>query len=63
VEILGQPILATTPILLNMTAPETLLWYSGSFAMHLVLGIILGVVVGHGLRPVDHLRVNFIRSG
>jgi hypothetical protein len=50
VEILSQPLLATTPILLKMTAPSTLLWYGGSFVMHLIAGIVLGAVVGHGLR-------------
>lgn len=50
VEILSQPILATTPILLNMKAPATLQWYGGSFVMHLIMSIILGVIVGYGLR-------------
>jgi hypothetical protein len=50
IEILSQPILATTPILLKMTAPETLQWYTISFVMHLILGIVLGVVVSQGLR-------------
>jgi hypothetical protein len=50
VEILSQPLLATTPILLKMTAPATLQWYGGSFVMHLIAGVILGAVVGRGLR-------------
>jgi hypothetical protein len=50
VEILSQPILATTPILLKMTVPATLQWYAGSFVMHLILAVILGTVVGYGLR-------------
>jgi hypothetical protein len=50
VEILSQPILATTPILLKMKAPETLLWFGGSFIMHLILSIVLGLIVGCGLR-------------
>ena len=49
VEILGQPILATTPILLKMTAPETLQWFGVSFVMHLIWGVVLGVVVCYGL--------------
>lgn len=36
VEILSQPMLATTPILLNMTVPVRLQWYGGSFIMHLL---------------------------
>ncbi len=49
IEILSQPILATTPILLNMTLPETLQWYSGSFVMHFIWGIVLGLVMYYGL--------------
>lgn len=51
VEILSQPILVTTPILLEMKAPATLQWFGGSFVMHFVLAIVLGVIVGYGLRP------------
>jgi len=49
VEILGQPILAAAPILLKMTAPETLQWFGVSFVMHLIWGVVLGVVVCYGL--------------
>jgi hypothetical protein len=52
VEILSQPILATTPILLKMKAPATLQWFCGSFIMHLILSIVLGLIVGYGLRSV-----------
>jgi len=51
VEILSQPLLATTPILLKMTAAATLQWYGGSFIMHMIAGAVLGAVVGRGLRP------------
>ena len=50
VEILSQPILATTPILLKMTVPAILQWYGGSFVMHLMLAVVLGTVVSYGLR-------------
>jgi NhaP-type Na+/H+ or K+/H+ antiporter len=50
VEILSQPLLATTPILLKMTTPATLQWYAGSFVMHMIAGAVLGAVVGRGLR-------------
>ena len=50
VEILSQPILVTTPILLKMETPATLQWYGGSFVMHLIMSIVLGVIVGCGLR-------------
>ena len=49
VQILSQPILASTPILLKMTATTTLLWYGGSFLMHTVLGLVLGVIMSQGL--------------
>jgi hypothetical protein len=54
VEILSQPILATTPILLKMETAATLQWFAGSFVMHLILSIVLGVIVGYGLLP-SHL--------
>ena len=50
VEILAQPILASTPILLKMTVAETLLWFGGSFVMHFIFGMVLGAVLSHGLR-------------
>ncbi len=50
VEILSQPLLATTPILLKMTTPAALQWYIGSFIMHMIAGAVLGLVVGCGLR-------------
>lgn len=50
VEILSQPLLAMTPILLKMAVPATLQWYGGSFVMHLMAGAALGAVVGRGLQ-------------
>jgi hypothetical protein len=49
-EILSQPILAMTPLLLKITATETVLWFGSSFVMHLIFGVILGVVVSYGLQ-------------
>ncbi|MBE0687047.1 MAG: hypothetical protein IH585_13740 [Anaerolineaceae bacterium] len=49
VEILSQPLLATTPILLKMSAAATLQWYVGSFFMHLIAGAVLGLVGDRGL--------------
>ncbi len=49
VQILSQPILATTPILLKMTVTKTLQWYVGSFVMHSVLGLVLGIIMSYGL--------------
>ena len=53
VEILSQPILATTPILLNYTTQETIQWFAGSFGMHFIWGVVLGAIVSIGLRPAD----------
>ena len=50
VEIVSQPILATTPILLKMTGPETWQWFGISFGMHMIWGVVLGAVVSRGLR-------------
>jgi hypothetical protein len=43
-EIVSQPMLALTPILLRMTASEALLWFDGSFGMHLIWGCVFGAV-------------------
>ena len=56
VEILSQPILATTPILLKMTAHETLQWFGVSFVMHLIWGAVLGAVVSCGLGLVTAVK-------
>ena len=50
VEILSQPLLVATPILLKMTTSDTVEWFGISFVMHLVYGIVLGVIVKFGLR-------------
>jgi hypothetical protein len=62
VEILSQPMLATAPILLKMTAPVTIQWYGGSFVMHLLLAVVLGAVVGHGLRQESTPNQNQVTS-
>ena len=50
VEIFSQPILASTPILLKMTASETLQWFGGSFVMHFLFGVVLGAVVSRSYK-------------
>ncbi len=49
-EILSQPILAMTTILLKMSAKDTLLWYAASFMMHFWFGVALGAIVCYGKR-------------
>lgn len=50
VEILSQPILAASPILLKMSLADTLQWFGVSAAMHLLWGAILGWLVSYGQR-------------
>lgn len=58
VEILAQPILATTPILLKMTSAETLQWFGFSFVMHFLWAVVLGAIMSYGLRsaPATNCR-------
>jgi hypothetical protein len=55
-EIVSQPMLALAPLLLRMTASETLLWFGGSFGMHMIWGCVFGAVWGLRMRqphPAD----------
>jgi hypothetical protein len=56
IEILSQPILATSPIILKMTASDTVQWFGISAAMHLIWGVVLGLVVSYGLRSTTVAR-------
>jgi hypothetical protein len=49
IEVLSQPILAMSPIILTMTTSQTLQWFGVSAVMHLIWGVVLGVVVSYGL--------------
>ncbi len=50
IEVLSQPIRATSPIILKMTASETVQWFGVSAVMRLIWGVVLGAVVSYGLR-------------
>ncbi len=50
VELGSQPLLALTPLLMNMGAQDTVFWYALSLGMHLLWGAVLGAVVSYGLR-------------
>ncbi len=52
-EIISQPLLAMTTILLKMSIMSTVLWYGASFVMHFLYGITLGAIVSYGLRLKD----------
>ncbi len=49
-EVLSQLILTITPVLLSMSAQETMLWYAGSFVVHMIWGFVMGVVTYYGWR-------------
>ncbi len=51
VEILSQPMLAMTPILLKMSAADTLQWYAVCLLTHLIFAAVLGSVLRYGLGP------------
>lgn len=50
IESISLPILVTAPLINTMTASDTLQWFGLSFPMHLICGVVLGVVVSYGLR-------------
>jgi hypothetical protein len=56
VEIISQPLLAAAAWVLQMTAGETAQWFGISFVMHLVYGLVLGLVAYYGLRAVPAPR-------
>jgi hypothetical protein len=51
-ELISQLLLAMTTILLKMTPIVALLWYSASFVMHFLYGVVLGVIISCGFRSV-----------
>jgi len=50
-EIMSLPLLAVASIVLRMPASEALQWFGISFVLHLVYGLVLGIIVDYGLRP------------
>jgi hypothetical protein len=50
IEVISQPIGATAPLILKMTASETLQWFGVPAVMHLIWGAVLGAVVSYGLQ-------------
>ena len=47
-EMLSQLILTMTPVLLKMPAQETIIWFAGSFVVHMIWGIVMGLVTYYG---------------
>jgi hypothetical protein len=56
VEVMSLPLLAAAAIILKMTPSETAQWFGISFVMHLVYGLVLGLVVSYGLRSAPAAR-------
>lgn len=59
-EIISQPLLATTTILLKMPVTTALLWYGASLVMHFLYGVTLGAIVWLGLdhKPRESTNLN-----
>ena len=56
IEIAGQPIIATAPLIRVMTISETVQWFGWASFMHLIYGAVLGLVVSYGLRSAIAAR-------
>lgn len=56
-EVASQPILAMAPLILPMTTSATLQWFGLSAVLHLIWGIVLGVIVSYGLRSAPLKRL------
>jgi hypothetical protein len=52
VEVMSLPLLAAGTLALRMNAADAALWFSISFVMHLVYGLVLGVVTSYGVGAV-----------
>ena len=52
VEVLSVPLLVAGTLALGMEAAAALLWFSISFVMHLVYGLVLGLVTSYGVGNV-----------
>ncbi len=56
VEIMAVPMLAVAIIVLQMSPSGAAQWFGLSFVMHLVYGLVAGLVVGYGLRRIGAWR-------
>lgn len=45
IEVVSQPILVAAPLLVTMTTPDVIQWYMLSTSMHIIYGVVLGVVL------------------
>jgi hypothetical protein len=56
VEIASQPLLVAAALILRMTGAEAAQWFGISFVMHLVYGLVLGLIVHYGLHTAPPTR-------
>ena len=61
VEVMSLPLLAAGALALKMSAADAVLWFGISFVMHLVYGLVLGIVTCYGVGRVawDAKNVKF----
>ena len=62
IEIVSQPILVLAPLLVRMTTADVLQWYVLSTSMHLIYGIVLGVVLALRQRWLDRAAQHGIKG-
>lgn len=58
VEVMSLPLLSAGTFALKMRVADGILWFGISFVMHLVYGLVLGVVTSYGLGDVNWSRQN-----
>jgi hypothetical protein len=64
IEIVSQPILALAPLMMTMSTSDVLRWYALSTSMHVIYGIVLGVVMAfRQRRNAPSLRVPQVQTG
>jgi hypothetical protein len=49
VEVMSLPLLAAGALALNMPLADAALWFGISFVMHLVYGLVLGIITSYGV--------------
>lgn len=56
VEVISQPLLVAAALILHMSEAQTAQWFGLSFVMHLVYGLVLGLIACYGRGGVRRLR-------
>jgi hypothetical protein len=63
IEVVSQPILVLAPLLVKMTTSDVVRWYGLSTSMHMIYGIILGVVMVSRQRRLARPNQGIERTG